>query len=98
MDYGEATAQGSVTFTTTTTPQTWADGTDATDLWGDGTDNSLTWGPDPASSALAGKTIRVGAVVGTLLNVEFTNSTLDQNWAMHRFELHIPAVRQPAVV
>jgi hypothetical protein len=98
VDYGEATAQGSVTFTTTTTPQTWADGTDATDLWGDGTDNSLTWGPDPASSALAGKTIRVGAVVGTLLNVEFTNSTLDQNWAMHRFELHIPAVRQPAVV
>jgi hypothetical protein len=73
---------------------TWGDGSDASDTWGDGTDSSDLWGP---TDTLTSKMVRQ-AVRGRTFSVRFSNSTLNQSWAVHEFVNHLRERRVPSVV
>lgn len=71
------------------------------DLWGSGANG--TWGSGTAEDAwgptqvLRPKMFRK-AVHGTTFSISFSNSTLDQSWAIHRLAAHVRETRIPTVI
>lgn len=89
-DWEDGGQQTTVVFSAGDLNDVWS--TDPADVWTD--DPSDVWGPfrQPQPKLVRGGMNRAGAV----FSVEFSNSTLNRPWAIHRADFHLPDTKIPS--